>query len=70
VREEARRLGLFFGWEVEGGGVVFEMAFMGAVAKGFVLRAPAAAERDDVPSCQAVYIAIPVDEFEISFQFE
>jgi hypothetical protein len=65
-----RRSELFFGREVEGGGVVLEMAFVGAIAKRLVLGTAAAADTDNLPPRQAINIAIPVYYLKIPFQLE
>ena len=49
---------------------MFEMTFMRAIAKGFVLRAAAAADADDLAATKAIGRSIAVDDFEISFQFD
>ena len=47
---------------------MLEMAFMGAITKGFVLRVSTTAEAYDLASFQAIGCPIPVDYLEISFQ--
>ena len=47
---------------------MLEMAFVGAVTEGFVLREPATADADDLASFQAIGCPGPVDYLEISFQ--
>ena len=49
---------------------MLEMAFVGTVAKRLVLGEAAAADTDDLPSCEAVWCSIAIDNLEISFQFE
>lgn len=47
---------------------MLEMAFVGAVTEGFVLREPATADADDLASRQTIGCPIAVDDLEISFQ--
>jgi hypothetical protein len=65
--DEDRLLNRFLGREVEGGGVVFEVAFVGAVAEGLVLGLAAAAEADDLAAAESVRLAVTVYYLEISF---
>jgi hypothetical protein len=60
-------LSLLLGREIEGGGVVFEMAFMGAVAEGLILAPAAAAKTDDLPPAESIGLAVAVYDLEISF---
>jgi hypothetical protein len=49
---------------------MLKMAFVSTIAKGFVLREAAAADRYHVPSAEIVFSACFVYQFKISFQFE
>jgi hypothetical protein len=49
---------------------MFEMAFVGTIAKRLVLGEAAAADADDLSSCEAIWCSIAIDDLEISFQFE
>ena len=59
---------LLFLWrKIEGNSIVFEVAFVGAVAKGLVLREATAADADYLAAGKAVDLAVAVYYFEISF---
>lgn len=49
---------------------MFEMAVVGAVAKGFIFRKAAATKGNDLPATQTIIIAVPVRYFKIAFYFK
>ena len=65
--EPAGRLSRLFGREIEGRGVVLEMAFMRPVAKWLVLGFAAAAKADDLAAPETIGLAVAVYDFEVSF---
>lgn len=42
---------------------------MGAIAEGFILRAAATADGDDLPAAEVIFIAIFVNDLKIAFYF-
>jgi hypothetical protein len=57
----------FFGWQVEGRSVVFKVALMRTIAKGFILGHATATDAHDLASAETISGPIAIYDLEIPF---